>query len=106
MKTISRDEFPNRAFQLAYFIHRERKTAIEIATRALNKLQVAATVQGKRLYYRLTGAAKRARRAAKSQWQNRTCCSVWFTSSRRITNDAKKSRHTTNRQATALLMLI
>lgn len=54
---ISRDEFPNRAFQLAYFIHRERKTAMEIATRALNKLQLAATAQGKRLYYRLTGRA-------------------------------------------------
>ena len=55
MLTISRDEFPNRAFQLAYFLHRERKTAAEIASRALNKLQLAATAQGKRLYYRLTG---------------------------------------------------
>src|SRR5204862_4543803 len=51
------DELPNRAFQLAYFLHRERKTAAEIASRALNKLQLAATAQGKRLYYRLTGRA-------------------------------------------------
>jgi hypothetical protein len=57
MSIISREEFPNRAFQLAYFIHRERRTAVEIATRALNKLQLAATAQGKRLYYRLTGRA-------------------------------------------------
>jgi hypothetical protein len=57
MTTISSDELPNRAFQLAYFLHRERKTAVEIATRALNKLQLAATAQGKRLYYRLTGRA-------------------------------------------------
>src|SRR6185295_16198280 len=57
MSIIPRDEFPNRAFQLAYFIHRERKTALEITTRALNKLQLAATAQGKRLYYRLTGRA-------------------------------------------------
>jgi hypothetical protein len=57
MTTISPDEFPNRAFQLAYFLHRERQTAIDIATRALNKLQLAATAQGKRLYYRLTGRA-------------------------------------------------
>jgi hypothetical protein len=42
---------------LAYFLHCERKTATEIATRALNKLQLAATAQGKRLYYRLTGRA-------------------------------------------------
>jgi hypothetical protein len=57
MITIAPDELPNRAFQLAYFLHRERKTATEIATRALNKLQLAATAQGKRLYYRLTGRA-------------------------------------------------
>ena len=57
MAKISPDELPNRAFQLAYFLHRERKTAVEIAARALNKLQLAATAQGKRLYYRLTGRA-------------------------------------------------
>ena len=55
MNTISPDELANRAFELAYFLHRERKTATEIATQSLNKLQVAATSQGKRLYYRLTG---------------------------------------------------
>src|SRR2546423_12666010 len=63
MITISPNELPDRAFQLAWFLHRERKTAIEIATRALNKLQLAATAQGKRLYYRLTGRpdARKAR---------------------------------------------
>jgi hypothetical protein len=45
---ISPDELPNRAFQLAYFLHRERNTALEIVTRALNKLQLAATAQGVR----------------------------------------------------------
>src|SRR5688572_3805802 len=57
MAKISPDELPNRAFQLAYFLHCERLTAVEIAARALNKLQLAATAQGKRLYYRLTGRA-------------------------------------------------
>jgi hypothetical protein len=57
MNSIAADELPNRAFRLAYFLHRERQTATEIATRALNKLQLAATAQGKRLYYRLTGRA-------------------------------------------------
>lgn len=63
MANISPDELPNRAFQLAYFLHRERTTALEIAVRALNKLQLAATAQGKRLYYRLTGRpdARKAR---------------------------------------------
>jgi hypothetical protein len=55
MTTIAPDELPNRAFELAYFLHRERQTATVIATRALNKLEVAAASQGKRLYYRLTG---------------------------------------------------
>jgi hypothetical protein len=63
MITISPDELTNRAFQLAYFLHGERTTAIEIAARALNKLQLAATAQGRRLYYRLTGRpdARKAR---------------------------------------------
>src|SRR6185503_2367632 len=55
MIKIAPDELPNRGFKLAYFLHRERNTALEIVTRALNKLQLAATAQGKRLYYRLTG---------------------------------------------------
>ena len=43
MTTISPDELPNRAFELAYFLHRERKIAKEIATRALNKFIAAVT---------------------------------------------------------------
>lgn len=63
MAKISPDDLPNRAFQLAYFLHCERVTAVEIAALALNKLQLAATAQGKRLYYRLTGRtdARKAR---------------------------------------------
>ena len=68
MIRISSDELANRAFQLAYFLHRERKIALEIATRALNKLQLAANAQGKRLYYRLTGRlAGRGERKARSK---------------------------------------
>jgi len=51
------DEWQARAFRLAYFLHGERETAVQIAARALNKLQLAANAQGKRLYYRLTGRA-------------------------------------------------
>ena len=71
MIPISPDELPNRAFQLAYFLHRERKTALEIATGALNKLQLAATAQGKRLYYRLTGRAD-ARKGPQQGFAGRT----------------------------------
>lgn len=51
-----------RAFQLAYFIHGDRKTALNIAAEALAKLEVAAAAQDKRLYYTPTGRAARAER--------------------------------------------
>ncbi|MGH9317781.1 MAG: hypothetical protein ACRD1P_11840, partial [Thermoanaerobaculia bacterium] len=44
-----------RAFQLAYFIHAKRSVSVEIATAALAKVEVAATAQVKRLYYRPLG---------------------------------------------------
>jgi hypothetical protein len=51
-----------RAFQLAYFIHGDRETALNIAVEALAKLEVAAAAQDKRLYYTPTGRAARAER--------------------------------------------
>jgi hypothetical protein len=51
-----------RAFQLAYFIHGDRETAVKIAAEALAKLEVAAAAQDKRLYYTPTGRAARAER--------------------------------------------
>lgn len=43
------------AFQLAYFIHDNRATAIHIAISALRKLRVESTAQGRRAYYTPTG---------------------------------------------------
>src|SRR5262245_54170180 len=51
-----------RAFQLAYFIHGDRETALNIAAEAFAKLEVAAAAQDKRLYYTPTGRAARAER--------------------------------------------
>ena len=51
-----------RAFQLAYFIHGDKETALNIATEAFAKLEVAAAAQDKRLYYTPTGRAARAER--------------------------------------------
>src|SRR5215470_8759519 len=51
-----------RAFQLAYFIHGDRETALSIAAEALAKLEVAAAAQDKRLYYTPTGRTARAER--------------------------------------------
>lgn len=46
------DDILNRAFQLAYFIHRDQATAVRIVAGALAKLRGAATAQEKRFYYR------------------------------------------------------
>src|SRR5215469_12542295 len=44
-----------RAFNLAYFIHRDKEPALLIAMGALSKLEVAAAAQDKRLYYTAAG---------------------------------------------------
>jgi hypothetical protein len=51
-----------RAFQLAYFIHGAKETALNIAVEAFAKLEVAAAAQDKRLYYTPTGRAERVER--------------------------------------------
>ncbi len=51
-----------RAFQLAYFIHGDKETALNIVTEAFAKLEVAVAAQDKRLYYTPTGRAARAER--------------------------------------------
>ena len=43
------------AFQLAYFIHDNRATAMHIAISAVRKLRVESTAQGRRAYYTPTG---------------------------------------------------
>src|SRR4051812_46299222 len=63
MSKTSADDWLARAFRLAYFLHGERNIAVEIVVRATNKLQLAATAQSKRLYYRLTGRAETQRKA-------------------------------------------
>jgi hypothetical protein len=49
------DDLIRAAFQLAYFIHENRATAMHIAISALRKLRVASTAQGRRAYYTPTG---------------------------------------------------
>ncbi len=56
-----KDEWLNKAFQLAFFIHGERGTAKRIAAAAMDKLEVASNAQFKRYYYTPTGRAETAR---------------------------------------------
>ena len=48
----SEDELLDAAFELAFFIHQDRPTALAICRDAMQKLEVAASAQVKRLYYR------------------------------------------------------
>lgn len=49
------DDLISSAFRLAHFIQGDKETAIRVVAGGLAKLEVATTVQGKRLYYRPTG---------------------------------------------------
>lgn len=49
------DEWLNKAFSLAYFLHNDREIAKKIAVGAMNKLETASNAQFKRYYYTPTG---------------------------------------------------
>jgi hypothetical protein len=57
------DEWIDKAFQLAYFLHDDRKIAKQIIVRAMNKLETASNAQFKRYYYTPTGRAENSRAA-------------------------------------------
>lgn len=55
------DEWLNKAFSLAYFLHNDREIAKKIAVGAMNKLETASNAQFKRYYYTPTGRADGAK---------------------------------------------
>jgi hypothetical protein len=57
------DEWLDRAFRLAFFLHGDRETAKRIVTGAMNKLETASNAQFKRYYYVPVGRAENARAA-------------------------------------------
>ncbi len=63
---IYKDEWLERAFCLAFFLHRDRDVAKRIAVGAMNKLETASNAQFKRLYYTPTGRAD-AQKASRSR---------------------------------------
>ena len=54
-RNVLNNEYVNRAYQLAYFIHGDKATAMQIVSSAMNLLEVASAAQDKRLYYTPTG---------------------------------------------------
>ncbi len=61
MKTNQIDDWLNKAFQLAFFIHGKRDIAKQIAVSAMNKLETASNAQFKRYYYTPVGRAETSR---------------------------------------------
>ncbi len=57
-EALSHRQLVERAFALAYFIQRDREAAIRIAAGAMQKLEVAASAQDKRLYYLPRGSPR------------------------------------------------
>src|SRR5262245_59050726 len=56
-RPVLENHWLERAFKLAWFITGDKTIAIQIATSAMSKLEVAAAAQDKRLYYKPTGRA-------------------------------------------------
>lgn len=56
-----KDEWLDKAFQLAFFLHGDREMAKTIAVSAMGKLETASNAQFKRYYYTPTGRAENAR---------------------------------------------
>lgn len=54
-RLANEDEVLTRAFLLAHFIHGDGPEAVQVVAAAMNKLEVAVSAQGKRLYYRPAG---------------------------------------------------
>ncbi|MGH9903873.1 MAG: hypothetical protein ACRD68_18850, partial [Pyrinomonadaceae bacterium] len=58
------DNALTKAFRLAFFIHGSRETAVRVVAGAMARLEVTASAQGKRLYYRPTGRSPHPRSGA------------------------------------------
>jgi hypothetical protein len=62
--TTTTAELIRRTFELSFFLHAKKTTALKIATAAMGKLEVASTAQAKRIYYRPVNPSRT--RAAKN----------------------------------------
>jgi hypothetical protein len=61
MQENYKDDWLDRAFRLAFFLHGDREIAKKIAAGAMNKLETASNAQFKRLYYTPTGRAENSK---------------------------------------------
>jgi hypothetical protein len=70
-RPVPEEDLLQTAFELAYFIHRDRRTAGEISLAAMQKLEVAAVAQLRRLYYKGRGEGSGRPGRFKPSWADR-----------------------------------
>ena len=70
-RPVPEEDLLQTAFELAYFIHRDRRTAAEISLAAMQKLEVAAVAQLRRLYYKGRGEGSGRPGRFKPSWADR-----------------------------------
>ena len=70
-RPVPEEDLLQTAFELAYFIHRDRRIAAEISLAAMQKLEVAAVAQLRRLYYKGRGEGSGRPGRFKPSWADR-----------------------------------
>ncbi len=70
-RPVPEEDLLQTAFELAYFIHRDRGIAAEISLAAMQKLEVAAVAQLRRLYYKGRGEGSGRPGRFKASWADR-----------------------------------
>jgi hypothetical protein len=70
-RPVPEEDLLETAFELAYFIHRDRRTAADISLAAMQKLEVAAVAQLRRLYYKGRGEGSGRPGRFKPSWADR-----------------------------------
>jgi hypothetical protein len=67
----SEDDLLDAAFELAFFIHQDRPIALAICRDAMQKLEVAASAQAKRLYYQPRKRSGEGQGRSRASWGDR-----------------------------------
>jgi hypothetical protein len=97
----STEQVLNKAYRLAYFLHQDKGTAIQIVAKATLKLNVAMAVQSKRLYYSPVGRFSRGESRRTDGIRNKTLFSDLHLLQRLIYGESEPYEHQKERMAMA-----
>jgi hypothetical protein len=98
---VSTEQVLNKAYQLAYFLHQDKGTAIRIVAAATLKLNVAMAVQSKRLYYVPVGRFSSGESRRTDGIRNKTLFSDLHLLQRLIYGESEPYEHQKERVALA-----